>query len=868
MNLREFCRLPDFPTAVLTTYNIDPLFFERVVLYDLAAGGATRIFVLADAEQALPMITSAQGQLVALGRRYRLIPVRMKGSFHPKVCVRIGRDLALVASGSHNLTRSGWLGRSSQGGGGGNRESTVAWRIVPGTPSAAELYANLRELTGLLEVAADRDEFSACLRSTWLELSRDAVLPSDPIWGVFGTQSSIASVLEQRWKGRNFERLRIITGSTDRHAAMIRWAWKTFGISEAVVDVDQAFCSFDPGELAGLPLNLKIRTYDGQPRTHLKAALFESPQGSAAVVGSANCSGSAWLRTAAEGGNIESVVIYDKCDLSDFAELFRSDQGEASEWEDVPLVPQPVEKMNVAQQFRLRQLQLRRSAGELTAVLESPPPDGARVFAVVQSGRVALNSTGLSNVWRGPQPDIIDIPETLFGHVELDLGGSVELTNITWVDDLDRLAEAAGRRLPFHAVGRLSSMMISAEYKRLLDDLHLLSEMLLFKPAEFPDNPGSVSKKEKSTDVVKPPMPVTAADVIRSLAKLSSHHIGGSLASGQVGAVSLTGIMQILFGADLDTTEIDPTEAEHRKSIEEQDREHGEQQAPEDPLPPKAAEVGPTAAQRKRLFQQLKLFVDRFSAPSFAQTCSARQLQQAAAYPLAVAQFAARGPWVSHDDRSQLAEIVRRACEILFYRTQPETDVKTGDHRVRPPLVQEVRDRYAAEGRASDFDQIVGDGTLWLVVMGSLAMMGANSETRFARNLALCEVARFDLLSTTAVPEHLAPLVNRLWQDSALDVTEKVKRLVNAFEALERYAESRFDEWSLKSVSLARAGDWLWRPKVGFGQIIDLKESGKAMVHLRKRAESLPVVLSFYVNLRDISAHDERLAALVAACYE
>src|SRR5580693_6748058 len=100
---------------------------------------------------------------------------------------------------------------------------------------------------------------------------------------------------------------------------MIRWAWKTFGISEAVVDVDQTFCSFDPAELAGLLLNLKIRTYDGQPRTHLKAALFESPQGSAAVVGSANCSGSAWLRTAAEGGNIESVIIYDKCDLSDFA---------------------------------------------------------------------------------------------------------------------------------------------------------------------------------------------------------------------------------------------------------------------------------------------------------------------------------------------------------------------------------------------------------------------------------------------------------------------------------------------------------------------------------------------------------------------
>ena len=83
--------------AILTTYNIDPLFFERVVLYDLAAGGTTRIFVLADSAQAMPLIANARGQLMALGRRYRLIPVQMKGAFHPKVCVRIGSNQAVVA---------------------------------------------------------------------------------------------------------------------------------------------------------------------------------------------------------------------------------------------------------------------------------------------------------------------------------------------------------------------------------------------------------------------------------------------------------------------------------------------------------------------------------------------------------------------------------------------------------------------------------------------------------------------------------------------------------------------------------------------------------------------------------------------------
>jgi hypothetical protein len=738
----------------------------------------------------------------------------------------------------------------------------VAWRVAPGTPGAAELYANLKELVGIPENPADRDDLSTLLKSTWLDHPQSAVVPSDAIWGVFGTHSSLASVLEQRWKGRRFKRLRIVTGSTDRQAAMIRWSWETFGISEAVVDVDQAFCSFDPAELAKLPLKLRIRAYDGQPRTHLKAALFESTTGCAAVIGSANCSGSAWLRTAAENGNIESGVIYDHCDLSNVAHLFRLDQGEPSQWQDVPLAPQQKEKTKNRPQLRLRQLQLRRSTGELTATLDPPPTDGASVFAVVQSSRVPLRPTGISSVWRGPQPDIIDTPETLFGHVEFDMGGTVEVTNPTWIDDLDQLAQSAGRRLPFNSVAKLSSTIVSTGYKRLLEDLHILSETLLCKPAEFPDYPAGVPKKEKSTGSGKAPTAVTAADVIRSLSDLASHH-SANLSSGQLGNLSLTGIMRILFGDEIQSGEIDPTAAEHRKSIQQGNHHEEDEQPGEDSGAPEPTESGPSVAQRKRLIEQLKRFVDRISAPSFALSCSARQFQQAAAYPLAVAQFAAQGPWVSHDEYDHLGEIVRRACEILFYRIPPATSAKAGDHRVRPPLVQEVRDRYAAEGRVQDFDQIVGDGSLWLVVMGSLAMMGAKPETRFARNLALCDVARFDLLSASAVPEHLVPLANRLWQDSSVDFTERVSSVMAAFESLQQYAKSCLSD-PHKAAPSARVGDWLWNPKVGFFQITQmLSEPGKAMAHWRERAESVKVMLSYCVNLREVSEHDKKLAALV-----
>ena len=811
----------------------------------------------------------ARGQLLALGRRYRLIPVQMKGAFHAKVCVRIGPNQAVVATGSHNLTRSGWLGRSSKDQSGGNRESTVGWRVTPGTPRARELYSNLKELIGLLEFAGDRDELSVHLASTWLEdESKNNAIPSDPTWSVFGSRTSLASDLEQRWQGRTFERLRIVTGSTDQHAAMIRWAAKAFGIVEAVVEIDQEFCSFDPVALADLPVTLRIKTYDGHPRTHLKAALFESPGGNAAVVGSANCSGSAWLRTAEEGGNIESVVIYDDCGSSGLAELFRSDQGEASHWQDVKLSPPQVGIDSIdppTQKCRLRQLQLQRSGGTLRATLESSPGKSAHVFAIVQSSRVPMTRTQDTNVWCGPLPDIASSPETLFGHVEIINSGLVEVTNALWIDDLDHLAEVAGQRLRFGAVGRLSSMTISEDYKRLLDDLQLLSKALLSQPAEFPDNLVVGQKPPKPPKAVGSERPVTAADVIVSLDQLASPHTGNPLSSLHLGSVSLTGIMRILFGADVHTLEIDPTQNEGKK-------DPGKEAPPEDddapPLPPNIEDVGPTPRQRQRLLEQLRQFKSQLSEPSFAESCSARQLQQAAAYPLAVAQFAARGPWIEQEDRSPLAEIVRGVCETLFCRMIRQKDAKTGKFWTRPPLVVEVRERYAKQERASDFDQIIGDGTLWLVVMGSLAMMDEDPEMQFARSLALSDVAQLELLSSNVIPEHLAPLAGRLWQSSPAGLAEKIKRLVAAVNDLERYISAHFDGWKPTFVSSARTGDWLWNPKVAFAQVIEMKDLGKAQIHLRKRSEDITVQLSYYLNLRDISSRDATLWALFAACFE
>ena len=125
MNLREFCRLPGLPVAITTTFNVDPLFVERVVLYDLIAGGARRI-LLADEHQALTSITAVQGQLVSLGRQYRLIPVKVKGSFHPKICVRFNttRSAGCLWLTQPDPIRMAWLW-FSRGGAGESRVNNM-----------------------------------------------------------------------------------------------------------------------------------------------------------------------------------------------------------------------------------------------------------------------------------------------------------------------------------------------------------------------------------------------------------------------------------------------------------------------------------------------------------------------------------------------------------------------------------------------------------------------------------------------------------------------------------------------------------------------------------------------------------------------
>ena len=118
------------------------------------------------------------------------------------------------------------------------------------------------------------------------------------------------------------------------------------------------------------------------------------------------------------------------------------------------------------------------------------------------------------------------------------------------------------------------------------------------------------------------------------------------------------------------------------------------------------------------------------------------------------------------------------------------------------------------------------------------------------------------------LPQPLSPLKARLWRDPEVEVAGKIKRLVAALDSLEQYLGESFEEWKKKPPCEPHVGDWLWNPSAGFAEFIRVEEWPKARVHVRKRAEAVLVVLSYYINLRGLSERDKKFALLLAAFSE
>ena len=849
MNPRLFCRERAFHKALLLTYSFDPVFFEQIVLPDLWAGRASDILVIGDRNQLQSATESAVGQLWHLGKRYLLAGAEHAGSFHPKVLLRLGATDGAVMIGSGNLTSCGW---------GGNRELGSAWRLGPNHPDNGRwLHRFLDEAIAWCASDLEKDAVRRMKDVPWLGLEPAGGSSSPPPVLYSSGDRALAPALADRWIGRQFDDVRLFTGSTDESGAFLRWAHRTFGIKRALIALTPSLASFSLDKLKDLPLELRLIPVPPTASMHAKCYFFDGPGGPAALMGSPNCSAAAWLLAPAHGGNIETVLVYDTPLPADFHDLLEIFESPSSSPEDVLLktTPKAPDSNSGDCPYDLIGMRWDAVSHSVMALIAPQPEPGTAVMLLLGAAQIPMQFSSIeaADCWLCVIPDGIDFTSAAFASVRLQRGEQRWHTRIRWIDHLAELHHATQTARFVEFIKALDKSASSAEQRRILDDLQEVAHALFNDAAAFKD-PGFGVVPKLTQDSEAPAPPVDPAALIRDLEEVQEPVV--ALGTTTTANLSLTGILRLLFDAervtDAEAAVGDEKLDEGQLPVEPASPQERKKKAPPDKVPENPASVD--SRLQSRLATQMETFLLNMSKVEFAKNCTATQLIQAVCFPLVVALRGQNRGWVSAASAEQWG---LRVVSLLF----------RGTTTASPGLLRAVEQRYVSHGQVGMFREIVGDGTLWMVLiatLGNSAWQGLG--TFMDKALALREVFRAPQLIASAQVSRLTGLLGKLRIDDARSYLAIVAPAVS--ELLDRIEDQVRPVWEQEAHTQTnrplthRAGDLLWRANVGWAVCLADIPSRES-IDVRLRGGKTKVGAGYYVNVSDLATRNQQLSELL-----
>lgn len=832
MNPRHFCRERAFHKTLLLTYSFDPIFFEQIILPDLWAGRSGDILAIGDRAQVLAATTARTGQLWHLGKHYVLAPARHEGAFHPKVILRLGAREGAVLIGSGNLTNSGWAG---------NQEIGTSWRIGPDhADQGAWLDGFLVEVMRWCSSDLERDTIARMRDTPWLSLAHESASSSDLIFS--RRHMTLASLLVERWAGRRFDEVKILTGSTDEAGAFLRWAHTALGVRRATIALTPARASFVPDRLADLPMDLRLVEAPPERPMHAKFYWFEGEQGAAAAMGSANCSAAAWLIPPDRGGNIETVVVYDDADSDAYGDVLKIFDRPPS-LPEILLGRKHVAEPDVdpaKEPYRLHGVRWDRELGQMHVLLDPVPTPGSTVELLLGAKAFPMTQVQAALAWSCTAPDVLE-EGTTFASVRITFDGRAFTTEPRWVDDLMalRIASQSARFLePFKGLERATT---SSEQRQMLEDLQEVAYALFNETAAFRDTTRHGSS-DRQLEAVAPP--VDPSDLVCRLEEGTESKL--SMPDTRNETLSISGILRMLFDIGGDSEDA-VAEVEHENG-------DGSEDVKELPRLPESREQSASDAHvqapivearfRERLASQIGTFLSNMRSQEFADRCSATQMVQAAAFPLAVAVRGRRHGWVS----PTLAERwIIEVVSVLFRGVGPRGI----------PLLKAVESRYVNNGQSEVFADVVGDGTLWIALVSLFAGSQWHGPGAFMEKaIALRELFESPVLTRSARPDRVKSLVGRVRVDEAshylTDIAPTARtRLAELEAALVPIWNNEVNEQRERRIT-NREGDVLWRERVGWA--ICLEESvlqNEVPTRVRLRGHEMQVKAGFYVNVSE-----------------
>lgn len=108
INLHNDLASSGWHSSIVTTYSVDPAFYDMYVERRLRTHGVKNNILMADARMLKMALNALPEAFTAAGVRYAVVPVSVVGAFHPKVHLRLGENKARLVIGSANATAAGW----------------------------------------------------------------------------------------------------------------------------------------------------------------------------------------------------------------------------------------------------------------------------------------------------------------------------------------------------------------------------------------------------------------------------------------------------------------------------------------------------------------------------------------------------------------------------------------------------------------------------------------------------------------------------------------------------------------------------------------------------------------------------------------
>jgi hypothetical protein len=580
----------------------------------------------------------------------------------------------------------------------------------------------------------------------------------------------------------------------------------------------------------------------GSRHPHAKLYYFDGPDGDAAIVGSANCSAAAWVVPAARGGNVEIAVLYDRCDQNDFEESLGAVlAGERKELSELHDLGELVGEATVHDNHRpvLTGLSASFSVGLLRAELAKAPAAPATAEVVLGGTPVTVTSDESGKVWTGVWVGPPPHAGTLFGEFVIRQVADEVRSEPRWLDDEDALLHAARGRGLSDPLRRLGAPATSAEQRQIIQDLAWISQHLLDGKSAFPD-PQHRTKRTEDAEAGEAE-PVDPDALVSSLEDVETRH-GRSALQGSGWGLPIVGVMHAFF-PERHAEQQDLVVSEDDKIADEATNGSKTEPTPEvngvrTPPPPETL--------RMRLQKQIDRYLARLAEPEFRAGTTATQFVQAMSYPLAVAAFGVRRGWVA---RASAADWVVRVCDLLF-----RLPIRDG---VRcEGLLEAVHHRFREAGDERLYLDVVGDGTLWVALVGALcAVPWDGPHAHLDRALTLRDVFRERRLFATATVGRLHDLLARLKiEQGNRDVLSEARRVSSVLSGLEGRLVGQESEFRAAQIGRDhQVDDPLFRSQVGFArarETVQIHDGHKLKIYIRSRADVKKVVANYYVNVR------------------